>query len=90
MITSKKRLNNLPTIQLPRFLGNSESQLLCFCDSSNKTRETTIYFRVVSNRKATVNLIFPKTRYSHKKETHYPKIRADFNANKHQKSLFHC
>ena len=54
-------------IHIPRFVGNSSAQLLCFCDASNKVYATAIYLRNISE--GTVNLIFSKTRNVPKKKT---------------------
>ena len=54
-------------IHIPRFVGNSSAQLLCFCDASNKVYATAIYLRNISE--GTVNLIFSKTRNVPKRKT---------------------
>ena len=53
-------MHKLSSIQIPRFIGNGKSQLLCFCDSSNNAYATAIYLRVVRDGKVSVNLLFSK------------------------------
>ena len=36
-------LDRLSTIHLPRFVGNGATQLLCFCDSSDKAYATAVH-----------------------------------------------
>ena len=67
-------LNKLSTIQLPRFIGDGKSQLLCFCDSSKKAYATAIYLRVIEDDNVKVNLIFSKSRNAPKKKPTIPRL----------------
>ena len=55
-------IHKLSSIQIPRFIGNGKSQLLCFCDSSNKAYAAAIYLRVVRDGKVNGKLLFSKSR----------------------------
>ena len=65
---------NLSSIQIPRFIGNRKSKLLCFCDSSNKAYAAAIYLRVIRDGKVSVNLLFSKSRNAPKKKLTIPKL----------------
>ena len=65
---------NLSSIQIPRFIGNRKSKLLCFCDSSNKAYAAAIYLRVVRDGKVSVNLLFSKSRNAPKKKLTIPRL----------------
>ena len=43
-------------VTIPRFIGNSNCQLLCFCDASSKAYASVIYL----SSDAGVNLLFSK------------------------------
>ena len=61
-------IHKLSSIQIPRFIGNGKSQLLCFCDSSHKAYAAAIYLRVVRDGKVNVNLLVSKSRNVPKKK----------------------
>ena len=68
-------LNGISSTLLLRFVGNGCcSQLLCFCDSSNKAYATAIYLRTIKNDKITVNLVFSKARNAPKKKLTIPRL----------------
>ena len=67
-------IHKLSSIQIPRFIGNGKSQLLCFCDSSNKAYSAAIYLRVVRDGKVRVNLLFSKSRNAPKKKLTIPRL----------------
>ena len=51
-------IHKLSSIQIPRFIGNGKSQLLCFCDSLNKAYAAAIYLRVVRDGKVSMKILF--------------------------------
>lgn len=63
-----KDLNELATVQIPRFIGNEKSQLIGFCDASKKAYATAVYLRTEIEGKPHVNLIFAKTRNAPKQK----------------------
>ena len=67
-------IHKLSSIQIPRFIGNGKSQLLCFCDSSNKAYPTAIYLRVVRDGKVIVNLLFLKSKNAPKNKLLIPRL----------------
>ena len=67
-------IHKLLSIQIPRFIGNGKSQLLCFCHSSNKAYAVAIYLRVVRDDKMSVNFFFSKSRNAPKKKLMIPKL----------------
>ena len=72
--TLTKNLQELSTIQQPRFIGNEESKLIGFCDASSKAYATAIYLRTVIDGKVQTNLIFSKSRNAPKKELTIPRL----------------
>ena len=60
--------------KLPRFIGNKEAELLCFCDASSKAYRTTIYLRCHENGQTKTNFIFCKTKIEPLKETSLPRL----------------
>ena len=53
----------LSTIEVPRYIGGKNSQLICFCDASEDSYATAIYLKTMDEeRKSRVNLIFSKAR----------------------------
>ena len=75
--TWKKRaqdIHKLSSIQIPRFFGNGKSQLLCFCDSSNKAYAAVIHLRVVRDGKVSVSLLFSKSRNAPRKKLPIPRL----------------
>ena len=67
-------IHKLSSIQIPRFIGNGKSQLLCFCDSSNKAYAAAIYLRVVGSGKVSVNLLLSKSRNAPKRKPTVPRL----------------
>ena len=67
-------LNTIKEKKLPRFIGNKEAELLCFCDASSKAYGTTIYLQCQENSQAITNLIFSKSRVAPLKETSLPRL----------------
>ena len=57
-------------VTIPRFIGNSNCQLLCFCDASAKAYASVIYF----SSDAGVNLLFSKARVAPKKKLGIPRL----------------
>ena len=67
-------LNTIKEKRLPRFIGNKEAELLCFCDASSKAYGTTIYLQCQENSQTITNLIFSKSRVAPLKETSLPRL----------------
>ena len=67
-------LNTIKEKKLPRFIGNKETELLCFCDPSSKAYVTTIYLRCQENGQTITNLLFSKSRIAPLKETSLPRV----------------
>ena len=67
-------LNIIKEKKLPRFIGNKEVELLCFCDASSKAYGTTIYLRCQEKSQTITNLIFSKSRVAPLKETSLPRL----------------
>ena len=67
-------LNTIKEKKLPRFIGNKEAELLCFCDPSSKAYGTRIYLRCQENGQTIINLIFSKSRIAPLKETSLPRL----------------
>ena len=67
-------IHKLLSIQIPRFIGNGKSQLLCFCHSSIKAYAIAIYLRIVRDDKVSVNLLFSKSRNAPKKKLMIPRL----------------
>ena len=67
-------LNTIKEKKLPRFIGNKEAELLCFCDPSSKAYGTRIYLRCQENGQTITNLIFSKSRIAPLKETSLPRL----------------
>ena len=70
----KEDLNTIKEKKLPRFFGNKETELLCFCDPSSKAYVTTIYLRCQENGRTITNLLFSKSRIAALKETSLPRF----------------
>ncbi|XP_066926074.1 uncharacterized protein [Clytia hemisphaerica] len=68
-----KELNDLASIQFPRFIGNQKQQLLGFCDASKKAYAAAIYLRTEIDGTPNVNLVFAKTRNAPKEKNVKPK-----------------
>ena len=51
-------IHKLSSIQIPRFIGNGKSQLLCFSDSLNKAYAAAIYLHVVRDGKVSMKILF--------------------------------
>ena len=65
----------LSTIEVPRYIGGKNSQLICFCDASEDTYATAMYLKTMDEeRKSRVNLIFPKARIAPKKAMSIPRL----------------
>ena len=54
----QKEMEWISMVTIPRFIGNSNCQLLCFCDASTKAYTSVIYL----SSDAGVNLLFSKAR----------------------------
>ena len=52
----QKEMECISIVTIPRFIGNSNCQLLCFCDASTKAYASVIYL----SSDAGVNLLFSK------------------------------
>ena len=63
-----ENLHKLSDIQIPRYIGNEQSQLIAFCDASKKAYAAAIYLRTVINGEVNVNLIFSKARVAPKQK----------------------
>lgn len=57
-------------VTIPRFNGNSNCLLLCFCDASTKTYASVIYL----SSDAGVNLLFSKARVAHIEKLSTPRL----------------
>ena len=55
-------LDYIIDFHFPRFVGNGPTQLLCFCDASNKAYATAIYLRKITGGNVNVNLLFSNAR----------------------------
>jgi len=54
----QKEIECISMVTIPRFIGNSNCQLLCFCDASTKAYASVIYL----SSDADVNFLFSKER----------------------------
>ena len=57
-VNLQKEIECISMVTIPRFIGNSNCQLLCFCDASTKAYASVIYL----SSDAGVNLLFSKAR----------------------------
>ena len=65
----------LSTIEVPRYIGGKNSQLIRFCDASKNAYATAIYLKTMDEeRKSRVNLIFSKARIAPKKAMSIPRL----------------
>ena len=65
----------LSTIEVPRYIGGKNSQLICFCDASKDAYATAIYLKTIDEeRKSRVNLIFSRARITPKKPLSIPRL----------------
>ena len=65
----------LSTIEVPRYIGGKNSQLICFCDASEDSYATAIYLKTMDEeRKSRVNLIFSKARITPKRAMSIPRL----------------
>ena len=55
-------LDYIIDFHFPRFVGNGPTQLLCFCDASNKAYATAVYLRKITGGNVNVNLLFSNAR----------------------------
>ncbi|XP_068697571.1 uncharacterized protein [Montipora foliosa] len=60
----------IPMVTIPRFIGNSSCQLLCFCDASAKAYASVVYL----SSDAGVNLLFSKARVAPIKKLGIPRL----------------
>ena len=64
------------TIEVPRYIGGKNSQLICFCDASKDAYATAIYLKTMDEeRKSKVNLVFSKARIAPKKVMSIPRLK---------------
>ena len=71
------KLTKLNTITVPRFIGmdgNTQNQLLVFCDASKRAYAFAIYLRTTHNGEVNTNLIFAKARIAPKKKLTMPRL----------------
>ena len=54
----QKDMEDISMVTIPRFIGNSNSQLLCFCDASTKAYASVIYLKTADG----INLVLFKSR----------------------------
>ena len=65
----------LLTIEVPRYIGGKNSQLICFCNASKDAYATLIYLKTMDEeRKSRINLIFSKARIAPKKAMSIPRL----------------
>ena len=57
-------------VTIPRFIGNSNSQFLCFCDASAKVHASVIYW----SSDVGVNLLLSKARVAPIKKLGKPRL----------------
>ena len=66
----QKEMECISMVTIPRFIGNSNCQLLCFCDASTKAYASVIYL----SSDAGVNLLFSKARVAPIKKLGTPRL----------------
>ena len=66
----QKDMECISMVTIPRFIGNSNCQLLCFCDASTKAYASVIYL----SSDAGVNLLFSKARVAPIKKLGTPRL----------------
>ena len=55
-----EQTKELSKIEISRYIGDKNSQLICFCDASSNFYATAIYLKTLDQeKKFRVNLIFP-------------------------------
>ena len=65
----------LSTIEIPRYIGSKNNQLICFCDASKNAYATAIYLKSQDEEgNCRVNLIFSKSRIAPKKAMSRPRL----------------
>ena len=64
----------ISSIDLPRYVGNGSSQLLCCCDLSSKAYAAVIYLCTIKNNKITISLLFSKARNAPKNKVTIPRL----------------
>ena len=70
-----EKTKELSTIEVPRYIGGKNSQLICFCDASKDAYATAIYLKTIDEeRKSRVNLIFSRARIAPKKPLSIPRL----------------
>ena len=69
-IKLQKENECISMVTIPRFIGNSNCQLLCFCDASAKAYASVIYL----SSDAGVNLLFSKARVAPMKKLGIPQL----------------
>ena len=69
-MTLQKEMECISMLTIPRFIGNSNCQLLCFCDGSTKAYASVIYL----SSDAGVNLLFSKARVVSTKKLGTPRL----------------
>ena len=67
-------LKRLSEVSVPRFIGNHNHQLICFCDASKDAYATVIYLRTTYQGSNNVNLVFSKSRISPKTSISIPRL----------------
>ena len=66
----QKEMEGISMVTIPRVIGNSNFQLLCFCDASTKASASVIYL----GSEAGVNLLFSKARVGPIKKLGTPRL----------------
>ena len=66
----QKEIECISMVTVPRFIGNSNYQLLCFCDASAKAYASVIYL----SSDAGVNLLISKARIAPIKKLGIPRL----------------
>ena len=69
-IKIQNEIELISMVTIPRFIGNSNCQLLCFCDASTKAYASVIYL----SSNAGVNLLFTKSRVAPIKKLGTPRL----------------
>ena len=73
-ISIQQDLVELSTVKIPRYVGNENCKLLCFCDASGQAYATVIYLLTEKDGDRNVNLIFSKSRIVPNKPTTIPRL----------------
>ena len=66
----QKEIEGISATTIPRFIGNSNCQLLCFCDASTKAYASVIYLKTDTG----INLLFSKSRVAPVKKLGTPRL----------------